>query len=216
MILTPHLTSRRRAPVLLASLALACSGVAPESHSPSEEAPRVSTTAKGGLDAPAVDVGPFLNGALPSRTPSAPTSSQWSTAAAFPNLPLFSDALVIARNPDDNRLYVGSQGGRIVAFDNRPDVSSSDTFLDLQDRVAAVFEGGLLGLAFHPEFGQAGSPHRKSLYVYYSSHCPLDASGTSPDLGACNGGYPTGPHPGVFWCLPPLVTLRGPRRLSRG
>ena len=198
MILTPHLTSRRRAPVLLASLALACSGVAPESHSPSEEAPRVSTTAKGGLDAPAVDVGPFLNGALPSRTPSAPTSSQWSTAAAFPNLPLFSDALVIARNPDDNRLYVGSQGGRIVAFDNRPDVSSSDTFLDLQDRVAAVFEGGLLGLAFHPEFGQAGSPHRKSLYVYYSSHCPLDASGTSPDLGACNGGYPTGPTQGFF------------------
>jgi len=144
---------------------------------------------KGGLDTPAVAVGPFLDGTLPPRTPNSPGSSQWTTVPAFPNLGV-TNTIVISSNPGDDRIYVGSQDGLVVAFENRSDVSQSDTFVDLRDRVALVREGGLLGFVFHPEFGDAGSPHRRSFFVYYSSHCPLDASRNAPDLSACDEGYP--------------------------
>jgi uncharacterized repeat protein (TIGR03806 family) len=134
-------------------------------------------------------VGPFLDGALPSITPNSPGSSQWTTTPAFPNLPAL-DTIVIASNPAGGRLFVGAQDGQIVSFENQPDASTTQPFLDLRDRVALVFEGGLLGLAFHPEFDQAGSPHRNSFYVYYSSHCPLDGSKNAPDLNACDESYP--------------------------
>jgi hypothetical protein len=41
--------------------------------------PDARTVIKGGLDAPAVAVGPFLDGALPPRTPNAPGSGQWAS-----------------------------------------------------------------------------------------------------------------------------------------
>ena len=101
-------------------------------------------------------------------------------------------------NPVDDRIYVGSQEGLVVSFENRPDASTTETFMDLRDRVAVVFEGGLLSLAFHPDFGVPGSPYRKSFYVYYSSHCPLDASRNHADLGACDDSYPRDSTGGFF------------------
>jgi len=176
---------------LVAALS-ACGGDASSSSTPESEAtgsPSQSAAQKGGLDGPAVAVGPFLDGALPPRTPNAQSGSDWTIENAFPNLS-FGTTIAMASNPGDDRLYVGSQEGRIVAFENDPAASAATTFLDLTDRVAVVFEGGFLGMAFHPDFGQAGSPQSRSFYVYYSSHCPLDASGDAPDLTACDDGYP--------------------------
>ncbi|MDH3845549.1 MAG: PQQ-dependent sugar dehydrogenase, partial [Myxococcales bacterium] len=144
-----------------------------------------------------IAVGPFLDGALPPRTPNSPGSSQWTTVPAFPNLDV-TNTIVISSNPGDDRIYVGSQDGLIVAFDNRADVSASETFLDLRDRVAVVNEGGLFGLAFHPQFGEIGSPYQKSFYLYYSSHCPLDSSRDAADLSACDDSYPTDRVNGFF------------------
>lgn len=144
---------------------------------------------KGGLDGPAVAVGPFLDGALPRRTPGSATGSGWTTVDAFPGIDL-GDTIVMVSNPGDDRLYAGSQNGLIVSFENDLSASGTATFLDLTDRVAVVLEGGLLGMAFHPEFGQAGSPHRRSFFAYYSSHCPLDASRNRANLSACNENYP--------------------------
>ncbi|MGB8224857.1 MAG: PQQ-dependent sugar dehydrogenase [Polyangiales bacterium] len=152
---------------------------------------------KGGLDAPALAVAPFLDGVFPPRTPNWPGSSQWSVGAAFPNLAL-NDTLAIASNPADDRIYVGSRDGLIVSFDNQPDVSTTETFLDLRDRVAVVWDGGFLGLVFHPEFGNPSSPYRNTFYAYYSSHCPLDAPRDAPDLGACDDAYPRDSTPGFF------------------
>jgi uncharacterized repeat protein (TIGR03806 family) len=149
-----------------------------------------------GLDAPA-PVGPFLNGVFPPRTPLAPGSAPWLVVEAFPNLPI-ANALVIAPNPSDDRLYVGSIDGVIVSFENDEQVASSEPFMDLRDRVALVSEGGFYGMAFHPEFGQPGSPHERTFYAYYSSHCPVDAEQDGVDLGACNTSYPTGPVAGFF------------------
>jgi hypothetical protein len=158
---------------------------------------RRAAVAKAGLDGPAVAVAPFLDGVLPPRTPNWPGSSQWTVVPAFPNLDL-TDTLVVASNPSNDWIYVGSRDGLIVSFDNQPDVSTTQTFLDLRDRVAVVWDGGFLGLVFHPEFGNPGSPHRKAFYVYYSSHCPLDASRDAADLGDCDDAYPRGSTGGFF------------------
>jgi uncharacterized repeat protein (TIGR03806 family) len=116
---------------------------------------------------------------------------------AFANLAL-TDTLVITQHPLNGRMYVGSRNGLIVSFDNQPDVAVAETFLDLRDRVAVVWDGGFLGLVFHPEFGDEASPFRHTFYVYYSSHCPLDASGNAPDLDACDDAYPRESTLGFF------------------
>ena len=149
-----------------------------------------------GLDAP-VPVGPYFDAVFPTRTPLDPATAQWDVVPAFPNLTL-DQPLVIATSPADDRLYVGSRDGHVVAFENQPNVASATTYLDLRDRVAVVWDGGFLGMAFHPEFGTAGSPHRGHLYVYYSSYCPIDATGRSVDLAACDPDYPPGEAGGFF------------------
>ncbi len=140
-------------------------------------------------------VGPFLDGALPPRTPNAPGTSNWDVVPAFSNLAL-PNTLVIVANPSVNRLYVGSQAGVIVSFLNDPNVTLAEPFLDLSDRVVPVTQGGFLGMAFHPQFGISGSPFSKHVYVFYSSHCPLNAAGDSVDLGACVPNYPL--NGGIF------------------
>jgi hypothetical protein len=149
-----------------------------------------ATAQSPGLDAP-VPVGPYLNGVLPSRTPRDPASADWDVVPAFPSLTL-RDTLVIVPSPADGDLYVGARDGEIVSFPIDPAVATATPFLDLRDRVAVVWDGGFLGMAFHPDFGTPGSPQRGHLYVFYSSHCPIDATRRLVDLAACNPSYPTG------------------------
>ncbi|MEM7436219.1 MAG: DUF4215 domain-containing protein, partial [Myxococcota bacterium] len=152
---------------------------------------------KAGLDNPPIAVDPFFNGAFPTRTPNSPGSSTWDVVAAFPALDL-GDTLVITSNPDNDRIYVATRDGFIRSFDNDPDVSSAETFLDLRDRTAVVWDGGYLGLVFHPEFGDPGSPFRNYVYAFYTTHCPLDASRDQPDLGNCFDAYPRNSTGGYF------------------
>lgn len=142
-------------------------------------------------------VGPFLNGVLPSRTPSGPGSSEWDVEPAFPNITL-TDTLVVTAAPTGDRIYAGSRNGLVVSFENDPGAAVAEPLLDIRDRVAVVWDGGFLGLVFHPEFGQSGSPFGRAFYVYYSSHCSLDASGSTTDLGACNDEYPRESASGFF------------------
>ncbi len=64
----------------------------------------------------------------------------------------FSQPLAMMQAPDsDGRWYVLEKGGRVRAFANQSDVTSLDSdFISLQ--VNSSSEGGLLGMAFHPEF----------------------------------------------------------------
>ncbi len=67
-----------------------------------------------------------------------------------------------------DRLYLVLQPGRIMAFDNVPDPSTPDTFLDIRDKVSdRGNEEGLLGLAFDPDYQNNGY-----FYVYYSAASP--------------------------------------------
>jgi glucose/arabinose dehydrogenase len=62
-----------------------------------------------------------------------------------------------------NRLFATEQGGAVKVIDTTD--GSSDTFLTV-DNTDAFFEGGLLGLAFHPEYSMSGSQHEGKFYVY--------------------------------------------------
>jgi glucose/arabinose dehydrogenase len=77
---------------------------------------------------------------------------------AFPELPDL-DFMTDLQSPEDgsNRLFVLERGGRVKVFENRRDVSSTQTVLDISDQVVREnHEQGLLGLAFHPNFEENG------------------------------------------------------------
>ncbi len=76
---------------------------------------------------------------------------------AFPGLS-FTRPVDFQYAPDGlNRVYVVEQRGIIYTFENTSTVKEKTKFLDLTDRVNdAGNEEGLLGLAFHPDFGSNG------------------------------------------------------------
>jgi uncharacterized repeat protein (TIGR03806 family) len=119
-----------------------------------------------------VAVAPFLNGALPTRRPLDPSSTDWTVNPTFTNLDI-DNTLVIEPNPANNNLYVGSRDGYIQFFDNNPATTQTTPFLDLRDRVGVVWDGGFLGLEFHPDYGKTGAIHENYVYVYYSARCGI-------------------------------------------
>ncbi|MEQ8857426.1 MAG: PQQ-dependent sugar dehydrogenase [Pseudomonadales bacterium] len=90
----------------------------------------------------------------------------YDLARRFPGLG-FSSATFLSGVPGDDRLAVLEQAGRIHAFANDPDVSSSRVVLDLSGEVLFSGEQGLLGLAFDPDFVS-----NRYLYVHYSAAGP--------------------------------------------
>ena len=96
------------------------------------------------------------------------SSSSWALEPAFPKLSFDLPVDFQSARDGSNRLFVVEQPGRIQVFANRPDIASSGTFLDIQDRVTSGGEMGLLGLALAPDFGTSGV-----FYVYYTARDPL-------------------------------------------
>jgi uncharacterized repeat protein (TIGR03806 family) len=113
----------------------------------------------------AAPIGPFLGGALPSRSPTA-LSGSWELVPAFPNL-VFVDPIQMLPVPGSDLLMVAEKWGALVVFPDDPETSSRSVVLDLSAQTQVPGDSGLLGLAFHPEYGQPGSPNREFLYVYY-------------------------------------------------
>ncbi|MEM9722779.1 MAG: PQQ-dependent sugar dehydrogenase, partial [Bacteroidota bacterium] len=120
-----------------------------------------------GVNSP-IAIGKFLNDSLPSLTPSNSSTevNSWTVENAFPNID-FLDPLDMRHYPGTNRFLVAGKGGHIWTFENNPNASSKTMFLDLSDSVKIAGDGGLLGVIFHPEFGQSGSPNRGYVYIYY-------------------------------------------------
>ncbi len=102
--------------------------------------------------------------------PWASARAQWKAEAAFPNL-AFTNPTALVEAPRDGRLYVAEQEGRIYAFENSPAAAQKSLLLDISAQTQGGFgleDCGLLGMAFHPDFGKPGSPNRGYLYVYYN------------------------------------------------
>lgn len=81
-------------------------------------------------------------------------NSQYVLKPAFPNLAAFSLPIELVHAFDGtDRLFVVQQRGLIFVFNNSSSVSTRKTFLNLSAKVSPTnSEGGLLGLAFHPNY----------------------------------------------------------------
>jgi uncharacterized repeat protein (TIGR03806 family) len=85
---------------------------------------------------------------------------------AFPQLRLFQSLVGLFQAPGDNAWWYGLQRhGRILRFANDPTVTRKSIVLDIEHLVNAEGEGGLLGMAFHPNFATNGQ-----VFLHYTGH----------------------------------------------
>lgn len=86
-----------------------------------------------------------------------------STEAVFASLS-FTQPVALKQAPgDSSRWFVVEKGGIVRAFANDQSTTSTSVFLDISARVNESGEGGLLGIAFHPNF-----PGTPEVYVSYT------------------------------------------------
>lgn len=115
-------------------------------------------------------IGAYLNGNLPTNI----SSTGYKVVDAFPAL-RFEDPIRVVQPPGTNRLWVLCQDGEIWSVD-KANPTAKTLVLDIKDRCVGHGEGegdsGLLGIAFHPQFGQVGSPKRGHVYLWYSFRPP--------------------------------------------
>lgn len=125
----------------------------------------------------AVPVAPYFNGVFPVVSPDV---TGWTTENAFPNL-TFVDPLWVGNLPGTNELVVVEKNGFIRRFPNNPAATTAQmqVVLDLSASVQVSEDQGLYRIAFHPQFGQAGSSHANEVFVTYS-HRPAGTS-AGPD-----------------------------------
>jgi uncharacterized repeat protein (TIGR03806 family) len=94
---------------------------------------------------------------------------------AFPNL-TFSQPIAMIPAPTGNTVYVLERSGRVQAFVNDPATMPADVteFADISASISTQGEGGLLGMAFDPDFATNG-------YVYFSYTAPVPAAQQIPE-----------------------------------
>jgi len=81
-------------------------------------------------------------------------AQDYSVVEAFPNLTFKRPTDLQCARDGSHRLFVVEQDGVIRVFNNDPAEKTSAVFLDLRSRVDdSGNEMGMLGLAFHPDFG---------------------------------------------------------------
>jgi glucose/arabinose dehydrogenase len=92
-----------------------------------------------------------------------------TTQAVFANLS-FTQPVALTQAPGDStRWFVVEKAGLVRVFANDQNTTSASVFLDIRSLVNATDEGGLLGLAFHPNF-----PVTPEAFVSYTrSGAPL-------------------------------------------
>src|SRR4051812_12526762 len=82
----------------------------------------------------------------------------YSVENAFGDEPFALPMTVVTPPGENNRVFVVEEGGTIIVIPNLANPTRG-TFLDISDRVAGgnpSEEGGILGLAFHPNFAANG------------------------------------------------------------
>ena len=85
---------------------------------------------------------------------------------AFPNISFDRMVHLTYSNDETNRLFLVLQSGQILVFANDKNVSKTELFLDITDRVNdRQQEEGLLGFAFDPKF-----KHNGYFYTYYTNY----------------------------------------------
>ena len=126
-------------------------------------------------------LGPYLDGALPSLTPTGGNSigENWITPVAFPGL-TFGILKGVVSEPRSTHIYAIERAGRLQRVDISNPTSTTQVF-DINDRIVEGDNGGLRSVVFHPEFNLAGSPNRNYLYCFYSTEAEISHGFTNGD-----------------------------------
>ena len=82
--------------------------------------------------------------------------SMFRTEEAFPFLYFDFPVDITHANDGSKRLFVVEQAGVIKVFENKHTSTNASPFLDIRKKVHYGGEAGLLGLAFHPDYGHNG------------------------------------------------------------
>jgi len=86
-----------------------------------------------------------------------PDATTLQLVNAFPDLSFERPVDFQSSNDGSQRIFVVEQRGKIKVFANDQNVGDTTTFLDLENKIETnANEQGLLGLAFHPDFGTNG------------------------------------------------------------
>jgi glucose/arabinose dehydrogenase len=96
---------------------------------------------------------------------------------------LSSPVELVPANDGSGRLFIVEQPGRVRSLNTG--TINPQVFLDMSGQILFGGEQGLLGLAFHPDFGDPSKPGYQTLYTY-ATH-PPDAT---PDFSVPMSGTP--------------------------
>ncbi|MEZ5543362.1 MAG: PQQ-dependent sugar dehydrogenase [Pseudomonadota bacterium] len=92
----------------------------------------------------------------------------------FPALAFTAPVRLLQAPGDAGRWFLVEKGGMVWVFDNDPGVTTATPFLDLTAVVDATQnESGLLGMAFHPDWGVNGS--FEAFLSYTRTGAPLES-----------------------------------------
>jgi uncharacterized repeat protein (TIGR03806 family) len=109
---------------------------------------------------------PWLGNKFPASTPG--EVGGFSVVEAFPNLTFQNPVKMLPRPGAPGELWVIGREGHLWSFQNNPATATKTQVLNLTAATLGWGDSGLLGFAFHPEFGKAGSPNRGYVYVAYN------------------------------------------------
>ncbi len=121
-------------------------------------------------------------------------ASGLAAAQAIPGLSLenvpgsYSEPVSVSAPKDGSgRIFIVQKGGQIRVVKNG--VALATPFLTKS--VTTSSESGLLGLAFHPNFGKIGLPHNDEFYVAYTRPSADPRLGSTPDQAIARHTVPT-------------------------
>jgi glucose/arabinose dehydrogenase len=91
----------------------------------------------------------------PPPPPPPPAAITVTTTPVFNQVSMLGPVAMLQAPGDSSRWFVIEQQGIVRVFPNMPNVTNADVevFADIRTRVVSGGERGLLGMAFHPEFG---------------------------------------------------------------
>ena len=93
--------------------------------------------------------------APPPPPPPPPAAITVTTIPVFSLVSMLAPVAMMQAPGDSSRWFVIEQQGIVGVFPNMPNVTDSDAsdFIDIRARVISGGEQGLLGMAFHPDYG---------------------------------------------------------------
>ncbi len=145
-----------------------------------------SAEAEPGLTAPS-PVGAYLDGVFSTHSPGLSADATWVQEDYYPGL-TFPEPIRIVEHPTEDRLIIVCKDGTGYSVSHEPGATDSQEFFNIQSIMHGktdIGEGGISDLAFHPEFGQPGSPN--AAYVYISYRWAPDRAGTFDSNPTLNG-----------------------------